>query len=201
MRIDITIYADSSNELANALAQIHGTLSASAFDPLAKGFRIEVTPSYEDNHMTTALPGRSYVQRPIVGDGNPSDFALGPTPGEDENLPPAQDAVPPRPPRTRRTKAQIEADNLVLARASSANGGTPPAPQADADTPDTPASPADAKLRALEILRECYTQPGGPDKIKQVQKDFAVGKFIEVPDSRGIELYERAVALHGALNL
>lgn len=203
MRVSIQIHVDDAAELETALRHVADNLPASTFQHPDRGFMIEVSPSYDAEAME-----RRFVQEPLAAP------AL--DPDEDNTpLPQAQDAVPAKAPRTRRTKAQIEADNLALARASAANGSAPPvsgpvpggsgvvlAPGVEVvEDDDAPASPAEAKLKALEILRECYTQSGGPGAIKQVQKDFAVAKFMEVPDDKGFELYERAVALQGSLNL
>lgn len=73
---------------------------------------------------------------------------------------------------------------------------------ADAGTTDaeddtlTVMTGAEAKLKALEILRDVYARPSGPAAVKALQKEMVgSGKFVDVPDDQGPELYTRATAL------
>jgi hypothetical protein len=195
MRFDLTIFADDMNELRDALAQISSTLPANTFANPSRGFSVSVSPSFNQGAPTpTAL--QPTIPQPIL---DAADEAA---------------AASTKPTRVRRTKAQIAADNAAAAQRAAANGqdhGDDAGADDDEDdvAPETEAepviavtmTPAQAKLAALEKLREAYVLTGGPVAVKQVQKDFGVAKFVEVPDEKGPELYQRAVALLASLNI
>lgn len=86
-------------------------------------------------------------------------------------------------PRTRRTKAQIEADAKAEAEKSEAEN---PAAVADAGLSEANAK---AKEEALVLARGLFaTGAAGQEQCRRVAKDFGVKKLGDVPVERGLDL-------------
>lgn len=210
VRFDLTIYADNPDELDDALSAVRASLSADLFTKHRRGFQIAAWPS---DSTAPPLPAAAV-------DGAAALRADPPAPSSAPAAEPAK--------RHRRTNAQIAADKAA-AEAAKAAGKPAPAPvqddplgalddgePADADdddnddplglgiepepvAPPSQLSPAEAKSKALDLLREAYTLPGGPAGIKDVQTQFGVKKFVEVSDTKGLELHAAAVKLAAKL--
>jgi hypothetical protein len=181
VRFDFTVYADNANELAEALDAIQTSLPPTLFEKPTSRFRVEVSPELER--------GPGIIPASFSG----TQFPNAPTPDE------AEHAAESTPRRTRRTKAQIEADNAAAATEPRPENddplglGTEPEPEPVANAQAI--APAEAKLKALDALREAYSLTGGPAAVKDLQKAYGVGKFVEVPDDKGLDLFARATAL------
>lgn len=190
MRFDFTVHADNAEELNDALGAIRSALPADIF-ARARPFSITAFPTHD------SAPYPAVSQPPADTLGSASQAAAAPA------------AEPAK--RHRRTKEQIAADEAA-AKAKAVQDADPLAStpeEAAGDEPDDtdplglgtepepaakPATltPAEAKLKALEVLREVFALPGGPQMVKAIQKQFSVTKFIEVPDAKGLELLKAA---------
>lgn len=203
MRFDFTIHADNMAELRDALAQIGTALPVNVFANPRRGFRLVAEPEWDN---ATTVPDGSVVQD--TESYSPATLAavtvapvpkVGPTKVRKPKLAPALAAASVQDEHSDRDGLGEDYDNET---AEQEDGGA-----GDADEPETAGttesealSPADAKLRALNLLRECYALPGGPAAVKAVQTRFGVKKFVDVPDADGTALFGAARDAHSELS-
>ena len=188
MRFDFSIYADNVEELGDALAAVRNAVPANVFDTQRRGFSVIATPHYRDGEGLSRCPDLDPLSARTVAPA-----------GVDEANAPAK--------RHRRTREQIAADEKAAAEKAAAekaaaekasDAGAPaenddPLGLGSDPEPEPPKlTPAEAKLKALEILREAFAMTGGPAAVKHVQSEFRVAKFIEVPDALGQDLLDIA---------
>lgn len=199
MRFDFSIYADNVEELGDALGAIRTAIPADVFDTQRRGFSIIARPDYTEAGSGTVTHTRPPAPVAPIDTAASADA-------------PAANAPAPAPARTRtrRTNAQIAADEAAAKAAAESKAPAPGAPDdvgGDAENDDPlglgsdaepePAAPpeltpAEAKLKALEVLREAFALPGGPAAVKKCQAAYGVAKFIEVPDASGGGLLQKA---------
>ena len=206
MRFDFTVYADNQDELSAVLKEMADAFPVNLFEDYKRGFEIRVTPTYDIGDTLTS------TVRPLPP-LPPSGSDVGTTaPAPVTVADPAPVAK-----RARRTKAEMEAARKGVAAAPLPVAPADPEPADDDEIPGdieqaeepeaegeaeaAAMSPADAKLKALDMLRTAYLSPGGPANVKALQTKYGVTKFVEVPDSKGAELFEDAAALIEDLNI
>lgn len=207
MRFDFTIFADNLPEVREALTSIGNALPSNIFDGNKRGFKIEVSSENLANTVT-------YGTNPLIDPPPaPATLARGET---------AENAAGEPAKRTRRTKAELaaageakngtvpqdpqEGNNAGATPGSDEDGENAVDPDVEPDVEEeapaddtTGMSPAEAKLKALDVLREAYTLEGGPKAVKALQKTYDVAKFVQVPDTDGLNLLEQANELHATL--
>lgn len=194
MRFNLTIHADNLEEMRAALDSIANNIPARTFDRTSRGFRIEVSPEY---HNDVAIKGDEMtpVREPV-----PAILT--------ETVVTAPDAPADAAKRVRRTKAQIEADakakdeELPAAEieAESEDNGVEMVPEEATPVPEeAPSNAAEAKLMALDLLRQAYAMQNGPVAVKTLQAELGVAKFVDVAEAEGDALLVRAKALVAGL--
>lgn len=215
MQISLNIFADSREDLKAQLLALADAVPTTTFGQPCRGFSLSVSPEYPDprNPSNRATMGEleamatNYAPPGVSGAAQQAMTV----PDPDANETAAQQA-----------QGDVNVPTTGRARASRAKNNTPraeapPAPtgpdadetEADADpfagndpepeeAPKT-LTPEQAKMAALEVLREVYALPGGPKAVKAVQTEFNVTKFVEVPDGQGPRLHARALEVKAGL--
>jgi hypothetical protein len=180
MRFDFTVYADTSNELREGVVAVLSSLPTAAFAP-TRGFSVVVSPEF--GQFANQLSAGAQMPEAAETEGTNT-----PTPAA------------PKAPRKARNAAAVEpvlaSDQQPAQAPAKVEAEADSDPFADAAPPPAPGmSPGEAKLLALNTLREAYALPGGPAAVKALQTEYAVSKFVEVPDAKGPGLLKAATVL------
>jgi hypothetical protein len=140
---------------------------------------------------------RNWLPENLFDDGRPFSILVTPddrTPRTTVAPAPAAEARPARRPKPAPKAAEPEPEpedtETDYYSRRDADGSTMFGPGEDIEI-----SPADAKLKALDLLRDAYGRTGGPALVKALQKKHGVSKFSDVPDSEGLDLLAQANAL------
>ena len=93
---------------------------------------------------------------------------------------------PPTPTRRRRGR-----------EAAAAGAAAPPEAEPEAENLD----PGDLRTKVIDLLQQCYRHNKiGAAKVVDLQKQYDVKRFAEVPDAKLAKLYDQAKALWAELN-
>lgn len=203
MRLDLTLYATTRAELQDALANAAAALPENLFAPGTRLFRME---AWADEAREIAAPVPEERPLPAYAPPAPADVA------KVAGLVAKQDAdAPPAPKRTRRTKAEMEAaaDAARTAATPGYDDSGDRIEDTDADATDTDAAPdvlealgeqpepddAAAKVKAMDVLRDCFALTGGAADVRRLMASYDVPKFAAVPDNKGRQLLRDANAM------
>lgn len=208
MQISLNIFADSREDFKAQLLALADAVPDTTFGQPCRGFSLSVSPEYPDPRAGLAGAMTNYYA-PAGVSGAAQEAQTVPDPDDVQTAdltPPGNTAT-----STGRVRASRAKNNTSRAEAPPAPTGPdadePEAPEADADpfagnepeeAPKT-LTPEQAKMAALEVLREVYALPGGPKAVKAVQTEFNVTKFVEVPDGQGPRLHARALDVKASL--
>ncbi len=174
MRFNISIYADSSEELKEALLAAAAALPASiAGFPAKAGFTISVTP---DAFSGAPALGQAQAQAPATPTAKPAGATT------TRKAAPPKETAP-----AAEVKTEPKADPVAVATTAKAL---------------TPKEAKEAALDILRDCFAIEKTPGdgyGAKAVKALQADLGVDKFIKVPDERGQELLDKAQKLKAEL--
>ena len=93
---------------------------------------------------------------------------------------------PPTPARRRRGR-----------QAAAAGAAAPPETEPEAENLD----PGDLRTKVIDLLQQCYRHNKiGASEVVDLQKQYDVKRFAEVPDAKLAKLYDQAKALWAKLN-
>jgi hypothetical protein len=185
LHFHFSFYADSPEELAAQLAAVSIAIPPTTFAHPLRGFEIIARPS--PNEYPGAY-GNSAGALASMGAQTTTPADIATNAAVTANKPPR--AIRRGTPKTAETHTptrdepvQDEPVQDEPVQDEHVQDETPPA-----------STPAQDRLRAMEILRDKFSQ-GAVDDVRALQAKFGVKKFVEVPDADGPALLAAALAI------